>query len=68
MKQKVNFRDPKTKKLRIGCLDLKTNLVKTSDDKEYKLEKLEKLDDVGYFETCSNGKVIQKVGKFLGLI
>ena len=65
MKTRINFRPNRLRrtKRRIGCLDVKTGKVTTSDGKVYDIENIEKYDKVGYFETCENGKVIKKSGK-----
>ena len=69
MRQRVNVKDPETGKRRAGNLNPETNQVLLSNGKMYDLEQLEKIDKngVGFFETRSNGTIIQKFGKFLGL-
>jgi hypothetical protein len=69
MKTKINFRLSRLRKSKraVGCLDVKTGLVHNAkDDKIRNIKDIEKYDNVGYFETCENGKVIQKRGKYLG--
>ena len=70
-KQKINFLNPKTGKRSIGCLDhdadKDSDNVHTSDGSRFNLNFLKKENQeggIGYFETCKEGKVIQKTGKF----
>jgi hypothetical protein len=65
MNQKITFRNPKTNNVKIGSLNLKTDIVTDSKNNQYCLSEL---NDVKYLETYINGKLIQKVGRFLGLV
>ncbi len=68
MKQWLNIRDPRSGKRRSACLNPETGIMETSDGAHFSLDSIEKSDPegTGYFETRDGGKVIQKVGKFLG--
>jgi len=67
MKTKINFRlgRNRSSKRAIGCLDPETGEVKNvKDNKIRNIEDIEKYDNVGYFETYKEGKLIQKSGKY----
>jgi hypothetical protein len=64
-KTKINFRDPKTSKRRIGCLDNDTKRVSLSDGRKYSLKYLKSKDKngIGFFGTWIKGKKIQDQGE-----
>jgi len=69
MKTKINFRLSRLRKSKraTGCLDVETGIViNAKDTKKRKIEDIEKYDKVGYFETFSKGRIIQKKGKYDG--
>ena len=65
-KTKINFRDPKTNKRRIGCLDNDTKKVSLSDGRKYSLKYLRSKDSngIGFFATWFKGKKIQETGEY----
>ncbi len=65
-KTKINFRDPKTKKRRIGCLDTETKKVNLSDGRKYTLKYLKSIDKngIGFFSTFFRGKKIKNSGEY----
>jgi len=65
-KTKINFRDPKTNKRKIGCLDNETKKVSLANGVKYCLSYLKKKDanGIGFFETYDKGKKIQNIGEY----
>lgn len=66
-KTKINFRLSRFRKSKrtTGCLDVDTGLViNTEDELVRDIKRIEEYDNVGYFETCKNGEVVQKSGKY----
>jgi len=62
---KITFKSSKTGKNKVGVLDIETNKVIVRGGNEYPLTKL---DGVKHHETRVEGNIVQKVGKFLGLV
>ena len=65
-KQKINFKDPKTDKRRLGVLDTDSKRVKLSDGRKYSLKYLKSKDEngIGFFGTFFRGKKIQESGEY----
>lgn len=63
---KINTINPITGKREVMALNNETKRAKNSKGKSWSLKYLISKDKngIGYFETCKNGKVIQKTGKY----
>jgi len=67
MKTLINFKNPLTKKRQLGCLDVSTKAVHTSDNQTFSLSSLKKKNQeggIGFFETRQDGIIIQKSGEY----
>lgn len=64
----INEHPDKSGSRRCGVLDHETQVVKISNGVEKPLSYYEKIDTngVGFFQTRTNGKIIQKSGKYIG--
>lgn len=49
---------------RIGVLDQRTQVVKTSDGQELPLSIYEDMGNVNFFETRNKGKIVQEKGRY----
>lgn len=66
-KQLVNVKNPSTGKRKVGVLDTDTGRVNLGNGQNYSHDYLRNTDGeggVGYFETRSKGKIVQKKGRF----
>ncbi len=68
MKTKINFRLGVSRKAKraIGCLDVESGEITCAKDKKKRhIDKVSKYDpNIGFFETCDNGTIIQKQGRY----